>query len=203
MDEGTGTLLRDASGNSNNGNINVNNLTYTWVSGKVGNTAINWQPTCSTNCSSIDSYATVNFTKSQSLANGTFAAWVKPATAGNIDTLFRASDGSDAIALDSTGRVWFSNSYPNSVNCNFTAPAGAWSLIAATFDGTTIRCFQNATQIASGTPPNPSPESFTAIHIATRDDAYASYYQGSMDDLRIYNRAFSVAEIQALYNAEK
>ena len=48
----------------------------------------------------------------------------------------------------------------------------------------------------------------TAIHstaVASSDNAfigkgYASNYHGIIDDVRIYNRALSAAEVQALYN---
>jgi hypothetical protein len=44
--------------------------------------------------------------------------------------------------------------------------------------------------------------SFTGLRIGSRGDNYA-YFNGLIDDVRIYNRALSPAEIQALYNAQK
>lgn len=41
------------------------------------------------------------------------------------------------------------------------------------------------------------------INIAIGSTGAAQFFPGSIDDVRIYNRALSTAEIVALYNAEK
>ena len=41
------------------------------------------------------------------------------------------------------------------------------------------------------------------IEIARRIQSDISWYQGFIDDVRIYNRALSAAEIKAIYEATK
>jgi len=199
FDEGSGTAIYDSSGYNASSSIVVNSSTYSWTNGKIG-TAINWQPTCSTNCQTINSYVSVNLSKPISLTPGTISLWAK-STSGGFFTLLRASDGTDAIGLDS--RAWFSSGYQNSINCNLSATS-SWVFVAVSYNGNTINCFQNAIMTASGHPPiTTAPESFGSFNIATRDDHYADFFSGLIDDVRIYNRALSPAEIQALYNATK
>jgi prepilin-type N-terminal cleavage/methylation domain-containing protein len=205
FDEGTGTTINDSSGKTNNGTIIVNNSTYTWTTGKVGN-AINWQPTCSLNCGSINSYVNINFAPSYSFSAGTYALWINPSvSAASEGYIFRGS-GSPAtlgFGMDGVWEAWFSQDYSNPVNCNFSPAVGSWTYLAVSYNGTTISCYQNGILTASVNPSNTTPSSITNMHIATRNDAYTAYWYGSLDDIRIYNRALSAAEIQAMYNGGK
>jgi hypothetical protein len=84
-------------------------------------------------------------------------------------------------------------------------PTDQWIHVAGSFDGTTSRVFVNGVQVAS------------AVHAATtigsagetsqitvggnQNDATgtaAELWKGNIDDVRLYNRALSQAEIAAL-----
>jgi Concanavalin A-like lectin/glucanases superfamily len=70
-----------------------------------------------------------------------------------------------------------------------------------TWDGRTIRAYVNGIQQGSGSMTgNPNTSGFP-LQIGTVAGSYL--YAGYEDNLRVYNRALSPAEIQALYNATK
>ncbi len=199
MDEGSGTAMGDKSGNGRNGTIM--NSAYSWVPGKSGS-AINWQPICSSSCAGINSYAYANFSPSQAaLIPGTMMVWAKP-NGTNLDTILRANIDTDTMGFDSTG-AWFTDWWPNRVVCNFSITPGAWTLLAATHSTSTVTCYQDGVATHSGSLATTTIENFTRINIATRDDLYAGYFSGALDDIRLYGRALSAAEIAAIYNAAR
>ncbi len=204
FDEGSGTATVDATG-INSTNFVQNTVTYSWTTGKIGS-AINWTPTCSLNCGTTNSYVQVTWATSTAFQNGTFAVWVY-ATSTLPGTVFRSTV--DAMGMDmegGTSQVWFGQVYSNGA-CNsgkgFLLTPNAWTFLAATYDGTTIRCYVNGNLVDSGNPANPVSNVSPRFNIATRNDAYAQYFHGTIDDLRIYNRTLSTAEIQGIYNATK
>ncbi len=83
---------------------------------------------------------------------------------------------------------------------NFTVPTmltGTWYTICYTRDSTNrIRCYLDAVESSTGLIVNAVPFSLTAIGDAT---AGAEDFDGRMSDVKIYNRALSASEIQALY----
>lgn len=74
----------------------------------------------------------------------------------------------------------------------------AWNHVAQTFDGTTWRVYVNGAEVlntttASGKTPYP----VTRMYIGRSDN----YFKGSLDEVAIYGRALSAAEISALMGA--
>ena len=196
FDEGGGTSTVDSSGYNWATNFIQVNQTYSWVSGKVGN-AINWQPTCSLNCSLINSRVTVTTNANFSLAPGSVSVWIKPSIQDNLYTIVRGG----SIGLDY--RSWFRGIYSNSVAFNSTFASSTWAFIVSSYDGTTINLYKNGALINSGVKDNTAVAITSVFNIATRDDAYMDYFNGIIDDLRIYNRALSATEVVALYNATR
>lgn len=78
--------------------------------------------------------------------------------------------------------------------------AGVWQLVTGTFDGTFARLYINGAQVAFDTM-QATPRTLP-VHIG----AYAYYpdagydWRGSIDDVRLYGRALSPAEVLTLYN---
>jgi concanavalin A-like lectin/glucanase superfamily protein len=84
------------------------------------------------------------------------------------------------------------------VHSHIDLPLNVWTHIAGTFDGITFRLYMNGGLIGSasgmGGPTNTAP-----LRIGTSGDC--SGVVGLIDEVDIYNRALSQAEIQAIYNA--
>lgn len=77
-------------------------------------------------------------------------------------------------------------------------PAGTlriheWVHIAVTYDGTTLEVFQNSSLVASGPPSNRQWSTSTPTTLRIGNG-----FTGAIDDVRIYNRVLSSAELQAL-----
>ena len=196
FDEGSGTSTVDSSGYNWSTDFIQRSQTYSWIDGKIGK-AINWQPTCTLNCSGTNSRVVVNLSADFSLVPGSMAVWVKPTVANNLYTIIRGG----SIGLD--GRVWFRGTYSNGFNFTGTFSAGEWAHIIATYDGVTIKLYKDGNLLSSAVKDNTLSTSTTQFVIGARDDSYMDYFNGLIDDVRIYNRALSAAEILSLYNATK
>lgn len=77
-----------------------------------------------------------------------------------------------------------------------TMNTGTWYLVTCTFDGTNLKAYLNG-QLQSTTPiPNAT---FQDGEIIIGGGNF-NYFEGQVDELRVYNRALSAAEITQLYN---
>ena len=74
-----------------------------------------------------------------------------------------------------------------------------WTHLAATYDGTTMRLYVNGAQVASQAQTGAIATSTDPLQIGG-DSIYGQYFQGAIDEVRIYNVALTAAEIQADMN---
>jgi hypothetical protein len=106
-----------------------------------------------------------------------------------------------ALALSGTGDVVFSLR----PDLQFTQlrktgyPLGEWFFVVGTYDGTTMKLYingnlENSSAIAGVLNENSSP-----LLIGTRLNLPADTFHGAIDEVRIYDRALSEAEVAALY----
>lgn len=83
---------------------------------------------------------------------------------------------------------------------------GNWIHIAATWDGSTMRLFKNGNEIATGlvNGMRRSPNTRTGIGatLGRPGDPAISFFVGTIDDLRFYDRALTQQDIQTLYAEE-
>ena len=75
---------------------------------------------------------------------------------------------------------------------------GVWRHICLTYDGTTGRVYADGQQQATRTD---AWNLVRSVFYIGRQVNGSQYWAGAIDDVRIYNRVLSVAEIQALYTA--
>ena len=76
--------------------------------------------------------------------------------------------------------------------------AGTWYHIAVTYDGSQMRIYKNGTQIASVAKTGTINTSSSVPAALGNQPQGGRAFDGLLDDVRIYNRALSQAEIQAL-----
>lgn len=121
-----------------------------------------------------------------------------------------SSSGNLKVHFNGQSEVWFTNGM-------ITNPWGTWQNIALTYDAasSTFRLYQNGTQVASQTAAGLGnlvfPATATKIIFGTEQfqttpslgtaggaQSWASYLTGQLDEVRIYNKALSATDLQAL-----
>jgi hypothetical protein len=78
-------------------------------------------------------------------------------------------------------------------------PLNTWTHLAATYDGTTLRLYVNGNQAGTRTAPGPLLTSSGVLRLGG-NNIWGEYFKGRLDEIRIYNRALSPAEIQSDLN---
>ena len=132
----------------------------------------------------------------------TQAAWIKPTVLGPQGIVgwgtygavrqvnaFRLLDSGNGFRhywwgadLDATGLA------TNLIN-------GSWHHVATTYDGTTRRIYLNGVQVAQDTP---GANAATAANFRIGSTNSGEFFNGTIDDVAIYNNALSAAEVQSL-----
>jgi hypothetical protein len=189
FDEGAGTSASDASGNGHVGTI----AGATWSAGRFGN-ALSFNGT-----NSMVSIADAN-----DLDLGTtmtLSAWVNPAVLSDWRTVILkerpnglsyalyAHNGARPAAYINTGGADISADGSQSL------PVNTWSHIAATYDGAMLRLYVNGSQVGSQAVTGNMVASASSLRIGG-NTVWNEFFSGLIDEVRIYNRALSAAEIQ-------
>ena len=201
LDEATGTSAVDSSGYGNVGTL-VNGPTH--VSGKVAN---------GLQFDGVSAYMRVATSSSLSVTNAfSIAAWVKLDAAGQWQTIVSklVSEGVNAYPFSDyalmavasgTGfvtrvSVTTAGSF-NLLDSTNVVSYGAWHHLAGVYDGSTLKVFvdgvQNGSVLVSGTVSSNGQPLFIG-----RNGAGGDSMKGQLDDVRIFRRALSGAEVQAL-----
>ncbi len=169
----------DESYNWNDGTVNGASL----VSDRFGNLNSAY------NFDGVDDYIHIGY---HSYSTYTISLWMKssqntfPEGGSN---LFSSELARHIIRMDNSGTIHYSDN-PISVNDNI------WHHIVICVSLQDTVCYIDNT---SGSYNSPYAGTFTGNTVLGKDYPYVSYYSGIIDDVRIYNRALSVTEIQALY----
>jgi len=190
FNEGSGATVADASGNNNNGTISD----ASWTSaGRFGNALV---------FNGTSARVTVPDAASLQLTTGmTLEAWVFPT---ETPTYWRAIvdktvDGYYLMASSSqydqpaAGGTWVGGNQ-NTFGVSLLE-VNTWTHLAATFDGATVRLFVNGAQVASQAQTTPLATTNGTLQIGA--DSYGEFFAGRIDEVRIYNRALTEAEIRS------
>ncbi len=206
FDESAGTTAADSSGNNNNGTING----ATWTTGKLGN---GLQFDGSSNYLEVSKSSSLD-----SIASGiTISAWVKTPLSQRGAIVERwlydpTTDRAYVLTAETTGKINFglnSNGTPAGsvfILSNNAVSPDAWTHVAATSDGTTMKIYINGAQdTVTGTAPTGGIYASNAnLHIGTWQYGSSNkdnFFNGSIDEVKIYSRALSASEVLAEYNA--
>jgi prepilin-type N-terminal cleavage/methylation domain-containing protein len=193
FDEEAGATAADASGNGNTGTWSGG--ASHWTAGKVGGAGI-----FGTNNSV--SAGTTNIPSGS--APRTITAWIYPTSDSNGNDIVNIGPTTQyqrfCLSRGTTNNIYFCGQNYD-VAGTLTMPNNAWSHTAVTFDGTNIRLYVNGV-LDSVTDKNLLNTTVDRVNIGSYSGA-AEWFPGLIDDVRIYKRALSAAEILALYNATK
>jgi hypothetical protein len=194
FDEGSGTTVTDVSGNGNNGT--VSGATWT-TSGKYGHALV---------FNGTSALVTVNNSTKLQLSNAmTLEAWVNPGTVSSIwqDVIYKGNDNYYLEGTSGNGSVPAMGGTFGGSDVVLYGPAApllnTWTHLAGTYDGTTMRFYVNGTQVATQPQTGAISTSTDPLQIGG-DTIYNQYFQGTIDEVRIYNVALSAAQIQTDMN---
>jgi len=132
--------------------------------------------------------------------------WVNWSNAGNGNTIIGRYDGSAIILQlrdNGTDSYQFRVGDLNNDRIQITdgrVTNGVWDHVVGVYDsaGPTLELYQNGGEVASETSTVTDFAATEGPDIGRRSDG-ANYFGGEIDDVRIYDRALSPAEIQDLY----
>ena len=191
FNEGNGTTTADSSGNGNTGTLTATAWT---TAGRYG-TALTFNGS--------SSWVTVLGSASLNLTTAfTLESWVKPTALNSWQAavIKEASGGlSYAVYANTSSRTPAAALHTSSdVNLygSSALPLNSWSHITASYDGATVKLYVNGALVNSQSWTGQMPSSTSPLRIGG-DSAWGEYFQGTIDEVRVYNRALSVTEIQA------
>jgi glucose/arabinose dehydrogenase/PKD repeat protein len=187
FEESDGNVVKDLSGNGNDGFIEG----ALWTPGRYGTALL---------FNGIDAWVTISNSSSLGLSNGmTLEAWVKPATvdSGWRDVIYKGEDiyflegttsngGFPGAGADLLGNVYASEPLTPNV----------WAHLCATYDGAVLRMYVDGVQVDSRSQTGLIPMSSSPLHLGG-DEFFGQFFDGILDEVRVYNRALAAAEIQA------
>lgn len=188
MDESSGSTTMDTAG-SNNGTL-LSDPQFV--------------PGWSGNCLEFDSTDYVRNTNATNLPTGAGNTWtinmfVRPdavpsdwAVIGGFGNLYdNVSRGSRYITYGGTINFW---GHWLDIYSTTDFDIGAWQMITATYDGTTIRLYKDARQIGS----QYASLAAAAAHVYLAPSKWGGNFTGKIDEFTIWDGALSPAQIDAL-----
>ena len=194
MDEGSGNITYDYSGNGNNGTL-YNGSTVCggidacplWVDGKIGK-AVSFD--------GVDDWIKVLNSDLLNPSLITVSLWVNVSSFGN-SILLSKNYSSYQLSIDSNGYVQF---YINEtyINSSFPLSISTWQNVVGRFNGSSIDIFINAINAGTKLYSFSIPSNSLDLSIATW--RLRSFFNGTIDDIRIYNRALTNEEILSHYH---
>jgi len=202
MNEGNGTITKDSSGKGNDGNL-VNNPT--WVDGESGK-ALQFD--------GINNDV-VKISYSTSLDHGTgeftWMAWIKLDTLGKNHTIgsnYNAQNPYTLLQVGNGNKLSFSTrdstGATGSVIGDDSLNSNTWYHVAITRSGNAIKVFLNSIGKSGTGPTGDTYRNSAKFNIGAHptnggQTIFTDLMQGTIDEVKIYNKALTENEINALY----
>jgi hypothetical protein len=194
FEEGAGAVAADGSPNANHATL----AGARWTSsGRFGRGMA---------FDGIDDRLTIGDATSIDLTRGmTLEAWVRPATlTGWRTVMMKEGAGALAYALYARDNAPRPAAYARLSGQTSTQaasgttelPLNAWTHLAATYDNATLRVYINGTEIGRQPLTGSMVTTTGALRIGG-NGLWGEYFDGILDEVRIYNRALTAVEIQA------
>ena len=192
FDQGSGTAAPDASGTGNNGTL-TNGPSWA-AAGKYGG-AISFD--------GVNDMVTIADSASLDLTTGmTLQAWVRPAVLGwpYRTVLLKETPGSHvyALYLNETTRpqgTMFAGGFERIATGAAALAANTWTHLATTYEGTNLRLYVNGTLVTTTAASGAISTSTGALRIGANTIWPEEAFQGLIDEVRVYNRALTAAEL--------
>jgi len=196
FDEGTGTTVSDSSGNGNTGTLTNGPL---WTAGRIGNALY---------FDGINDSITIPDSNSLDLSGSfTFSAWVNPVSTftdfrsilvKNYKYFLYASGA--GYCGDGSPLGGFSEVTNQTVCQPSPLPANAWTYLALSYNGSTLTLYRDGIPVATSNATGALSATTGTLQIGASQ--FGEYFQGLIDEVRIYKRALTDTEIQTIYQQE-
>lgn len=185
FDEGTGTVASDSSGNANNGTLTNGPI---WTTGKYGS---------GLNLDGVNDYVASNTITLPNNFSTSF--WLKTnGSASRWRSLIRFTDNYNSFYIqNSTAYLYFEGAVSKIFN-NAIVTDDIWHHITITRTNNIIRVYVDGIKDSNETTKNNSLNFLGLGYSGTANE----YYNGSIDDVRIYNYALTQAQVQQVMNNE-
>jgi PKD repeat protein len=149
----------------------------------------------------VNDLVTINDSASLDLsAKFTLEAWVKPAAIKRSSVIFKEQPGSSTYNLYAyeDADLW-SSSFNDGLNEHVTSstnalPINQWTHIVSTYDGAKLQLYKNGVLESSSAQSGPIKISEGVLQIGG-NSIWGEYFQGYIDEVKVYNRALTTAEI--------
>ena len=188
FDEGSGTVAYDSSGNGNDGNL-INGPT--WVSGKIGG-ALSFD--------GVNDHVRIGNVLNN-MSSSCFSLWFKPASvpSGHGYMVFKQHTYALTFASNAGIHLNFGNGneWGNLNLSTSTLDLNKWYNVTATRESGVMKVFIDINLLANKFY-NTSSGSNSSLLVFGGNGTNS--FNGLIDDVRIYDRALSPEEVQALYN---
>lgn len=143
--------------------------------------------------------------------DSTFAVWCKPTGGATGQRLWSLGDGNNKVMYLSpndavTGALRFAITDGTATQAleGPVLAANLWHHVAVVFSGTTCSLYVNGVAAATNAAMSLFPDSLNAPLMENANylgcGNAGNYFQGVIDDFRMYNKALSAAEVTALFN---
>jgi hypothetical protein len=131
----------------------------------------------------------------------TISAWARTNTvAAGVRWIFAygTATTSKAMFIGQSGTQLVGGGYANNLAANNFWAVGVWRHICLTYDGTTARLYADGVQVASAA----KTWDLTLLRCYIgRQVTNSEYWNGDIDDVRVYNTALTATEVQAIATA--
>lgn len=204
FNDGSGTQAGDFSGNGNTGTISG----ASWIDGKLGK-ALDFD--------GVNDYVNVSNSSSLNITSAiTISMWVRhdSSTYKTWETLIAKGDSAYRLHLCGGAGSCLVGATLNAFTFGLTGPSGTddlgttivpnvgqWYHVVGTYDGSVQRIYvdgiERATQSRSGSISTNS----LALGIAENTQTAGRWWDGPIDEVRIYNRALSADEVATIYRS--
>jgi hypothetical protein len=194
FDEGSGTVAKDSSGHGHDGTLNGDPK---WVGGPLGG-ALDFDGT--------NDFVEIPDGPGLSITGAiTIAAWTNMRTTSSGEMAIVSKGGWAANDLpyeltEERGGVIFWQFYNDAGrdSCSPNSPsAGEWHHITATYDGKVFKCYIDGVLAQEWAYAGAMPKNTASVTIGRRSRG-GTFFNGMIDDVRLYDRALTAGQINVV-----
>ncbi len=188
----------NANDESGNGNHGVENGNVTLTTDRFGKVDSAYLFDGSFDYINIGSSTDFDFTN-----NFSVGVWLKSTTLNTLNTLVRKGQYSWSLEIRTIENAQFGADGISAVALGLTSLADdRWHHVIGTYDGSTISVYVDGVLDDSKSTSGNSVVNGTEVWIGGNSQDDNRWFTGTMDDVRLYNRALSMEEVVALYAEE-
>jgi len=152
-----------------------------------------------------DSY--LNFgvhSEHEGMSELTLMSWVKPSSYGaSNQNIISKGNNAYRIRMTTSGKIWYylKNNQGDTVTATVSSPIiplNDWTHVVLTYSGSTIKVYANGVSVHSNSWSGEIASPSTNLYIGTYSGT-SEFFDGLIDEVKIYDKALSTQEIQEIY----